>query len=66
MLLIQAEQDSVENAEKLIAQAINIKFTNAENFHFGIEFLINLDPTFIIEALKKLPPSVSKINYNFI
>lgn len=58
LLLLQAANTDDKTAEKLIVQAIDLKFKNTENHRFGLKYLIELDATFILEALRKLPSSV--------
>ena len=59
LLLLQAVNEDDKTIEKLVSEAIDLKFKTAELHRFGYKFLIELDATFILEALKKLPSSVS-------
>lgn len=43
-------------------QAVDLKFKNVENLHFGLKYLAELDATFILEALKMFPFSVFHAN----
>lgn len=55
LLLLQAitAKQKGGNAESLLTAAIELKLKTAESYRFGLEYLIHLDVTFILDALKR-------------
>lgn len=56
---LRAVIENEKNAEKLLKEAIEMKFKNVLDVPFGVKYLVALDVNFILEAVARLPSSVS-------
>lgn len=59
LLLLKAAFEKDSARDKLIMEAVELKFKAINGIPFGYKFLQSLDTNFILDALKELSSSVS-------